>query len=335
MSLPWVERPSISLNAKLPYRERFKHLSPEVIQDSRTLLDAVKREIPDAARPYAQALRLRTMNRFQGELTAMAERVGDDWQTIFLANLSYDLLLMSLGCSTVALPTPNGPVLARNMDWWPEDVLARSSYVMRTETESELKWINAGWPGAVGAVTGLSGRGFALALNAVQAPEPANKFGYPMLLHLRCVLEDAGSFDEAVKRITKQKLMVGGLVTLVGTKNSERVVIERGPSQAAQRWGEPGRALVTTNDYRLLHAPTTSDHAEIYQTTDSRYGTLCKFFAEETEDRAYTDEELLYALTDERVIQGITAQHIIMRPCERSVRLYVPRKFLEILDDPN
>ena len=112
-----------------------------------------------------------------------------------LANISYDLVLAYFGCSTVALPTPSGPVVARNMDWWPEDILAQCSYLIRCFRGSTFHFANAGWPGAIGVVTGLSARGFAVVLNAVLSPEGICKTGYPVLLHLRRVLEDAPSFE--------------------------------------------------------------------------------------------------------------------------------------------
>ena len=41
------------------------------------------------------------------------------------------------------------------------------------------------------------------------------------------------------------------------------------------------------------------------------------------------DTELLYALTDQQVIQDITAQHVLIRPRQGSIRLLVPRRLVE------
>src|SRR5262249_52434394 len=156
----------------------------------------VMAHVPPSMGLLADAVRLRTGNRFHQEADAIAAQVGSNWRDVILANISYDLVVASLGCSTVALPTRDGPVLARNMDWWPEDRLAQASYLIRYSNGGQPRFVNAGWPGAVGVVTGLSHRGFALALNAVSSPDGANKLGYPVLLALRKVLEDAGDFDE-------------------------------------------------------------------------------------------------------------------------------------------
>jgi hypothetical protein len=214
------------------------------------------------------------------------------------------------------------------MDWWPEDVLARCSCILRFERNGSLEFCNAGWPGAVGMVTGLSGRGFAVALNAVVGPENVNRFGYPVLLHLRRVVEDAADFDDGLRRLSSQTLAAPALFTLVGVENHQRAVIERSPRKSAVRWGEPDKPLIATNDYRLLFATETHDLGEIYETTCNRFDALCSFFSRVDSRQEIHDEQLLYTLTDESVIQGITAQHVIIRPRTQSVRLFVPRRLL-------
>src|SRR5262249_23745210 len=153
---PWVERPTIDLDLDRPLRQRWQDVPAEAVAAGRRLLDAVLREVPTAAHVVADWVRLRTWNRFQAEAASLARLIGADWRHVVLANVSYDLVLASLGCSTVALPTPNGPVVARNMDWWPEDILAQSSYLVRCTRGGALEFVNAGWPGAIGVVTGLS-----------------------------------------------------------------------------------------------------------------------------------------------------------------------------------
>jgi len=326
--LPWVEMPTIVLDAAAPVERRFRDVPADAVERARELLAAIREAIPAGALKLANLIRARTMNRFHGEVVALAGMIDGDWREVVLANVSYDLLLWTFGCSTVALPTASGPVLARNMDWWPEDVLARSSCILRFERAGSLEFCNAGWPGAVGLVTGLSGRGFAVALNAVVGPENSNRFGYPVLLHLRRVVEDATDFDDALRRLSRQMLAAPALFTLVGVENDQRVVIERSPRKSAVRWGQTDQALITTNDYRLLFATETHDLGEIYQTTCNRFDALSSFFSRVDSKQDIRDEQLLYTLTDESVIQGITAQHVVIRPRERKIRLFVPRRLL-------
>jgi hypothetical protein len=327
-TLPWTPCPTLELDLDVPPRQRFARLPAEAVRAGRTLLDAVLEAAPASARFLSDAARLRTMNRFHAEITAMADAVGVDWRRVMLANLSYDLVLSTFGCSTMALATADGPVLARNMDWWPEDVLARTSYLVLARRQGRLAFANAGWPGAIGVVSGMSGRGFAVVLNAVIGPESLNLAGYPVLLHLRRVVEDAANFDAAVKMLTDTTLVTSGLFTLVGTENHQRVVVERTPTRYALRRPNGDEPLVTTNDYRELFPPTTREAGEIYQTTCARFDSLGRLLRHQKADRDVEDAELLYVLTDASIRQQITAQHIIFRPRRQRMGMWVPSDLL-------
>jgi hypothetical protein len=326
--VPWLERPTMDIDLALPVERRYDAVPAEAQALGRCLLDAVLGEVPRGGRLVADWARLRTGNRFQGEAASLAGQVGVGWRDVMLANLAYDLVLASFGCSTVALPTPSGPVVARNMDWWPEDLLARASYLIHCSSQGVFRFANAGWPGAIGVVTGLSAHGFAIVLNAVRGLEKVRKTGYPVLLHLRRVLEDARGFEEALRMLSEQTLAAPALVTLVGSRNEQRVVVERTPTRHALRWPRGDEPLVTTNDYRLLFQPLAHDGAGIYETTCARYEALCRSLGGHRADREVEDTALLYLLSDAAVIQSITAQHILLRPRQGTVRLFVPRHFL-------
>ncbi len=325
--VPWIECPSLELDLSLPYAERFRAIPEELLARSRRLLLAVHQEISGAARWMAPMVHLRTANRFRAEAVAMSQRVGVDWRDLTLANLSYELVVGLFACSTVVLPTSTGPVLARNMDFWPEQWLARASTLIRFHRSGEPAFVNAGWPGAIGAVSGMSSRGFSIVLNAVGGG--VNKLGYPVLLHLRRILEDADSFDSAVRSLASEKLAAGALFTVAGMENHQRVVVERTPTECALRRPNGDEPLVTTNDFRLLGKSATQLEHELLATSCSRFDSLCRFFGSHRESDSVEDTRLLYALTEPSVRQSITAQHMIFRPREQSARLFVPRDLIE------
>jgi hypothetical protein len=300
-------------------------LPREAVAASQALLGEVMASIPPKARFLAYLLALRTGNRFGREFRAAARLIGGDPRDVALANLSYDLVVGALGCSTIVLPTTDGPVVARNMDWWPEGPLARASYVIRCVDGENWRFSSAGFPGAVGVVTGLSSRGFAVILNAVTTMDPVCKTGYPVLLHLRRVVEDADDFADALAMLSKQRLTTPGLFTLVGTKNEERVVVERAPKRHALRWGQPGEPLLTTNHCRLLDQPVGRDAWDLERTSCGRYDRLWHLATRRPASGPPTDEELLSWLSDDEVRQEITAQHVLIRPAAREMKLFVPR----------
>jgi hypothetical protein len=328
-SPPWVERPGLELDLSQPVSQFAARLPPEALAAGRLLLDAILPTIPRAARLVADWVRLRTAWRFQREAVGIARLIGVNWRDIVLANVCYDLLLATLGCSTVVLPTPSGPVLARNMDWWPEEALARTSYLIRCSRAGTFHFAHAGFPGCLGVVTGLSARGFAVALNAVICTEGRRWLGYPVLLHLRRVMEDARDFDHALRMLSRQRLAAPALFTLAGSRNEQRVVIERTPRRHALRWPHGDEPLLATNDYRLLtDAQGHSPADELLRTACPRYERLGLLMAKHRSEQEVTDPALLYALSDPGVIQEITAQHVIMRPRTGEMHLFVPRYLL-------
>lgn len=321
----WSERPIVQVDLDAPPAKRLSALLDDVVAPAKRLLQDVVGQIPSTARPLADAVRLRTAGRFQEEAVAVADRLGSDWRSIMLANISYDLTIAVLGCSTMAAATSKGPVLARNLDWWPEDLLARGTFQFRHVQSGSVRYVTAGWAGALGVVTGMSARGFAVALNAVTGPEGVDPSGYPVLLHLRRVVEDAGDFDEAVTMLTETPLAAPALFTVVGTRNDQRVVIERSPRRHAHRRPDGDEPLLATNDYRSLFRPESHDTLEIYRTTCARYeamGALCARMKDPD------DDALLYVLTEPRVLAGITAQHVIFRPRDGWARVLVPHRLL-------
>jgi hypothetical protein len=324
--VPWVERPTLQFDCAQTWQQQLAAVPVEAIAAARALLAVVAAEIPRRYLGLAHALRVRTANRFHAEIRAIADSIAIDWRVLAMANLSYEFVLTRYGCSVAALATSQGPVLARNMDWWPEDLLARASYLLRFERQGHHRWTAAGWPGATSVVTGLSARGFAISLNAVTSPEGINRLGYPVMLHLRRVLEDCGGFDEALSRLARTRLTAAALFTLVGTENHQRVIVERTPTRHALRWATGDQPLVVTNDFRSLQVRAAGP-AALLNTACGRFDALTRFAAT-TDSAATRDEALLFALTDATVQQTITAQHVIVRPRQQQIRLFVPRRLL-------
>jgi hypothetical protein len=153
-------------------------------------------------------------------------------------------------------------------------------------------------------------------LNAVGC-ERLHPQGYPMLLFLRHLIDHATDFDDAVRMASTTPLLASGLITLAGTKNDQRAVVERSPTRAAVRRAEGARPLVTTNHCRALYA--NGDYCERYQAL-SRW-------AEQLPLRP-SAEELVALLLQPPLNNDITAQHIVMHPASETMRMWVPTRLL-------
>lgn len=329
----WTPSPQYTVDLGRPLRERFDVIDAETVARACDMLEAIRSEMPAGVLKLARLVDLRTGFSFHREARAFGRLTGVDWRWLMIANVSYSLVLTSMACSTVALATPDGPVVARNMDWWPEDKLAAASCTLGMERGGKLQYALAGWPGAMGAVTGLSGRGFAIVLNAVLSEEKPRKTGYPVLLFLRKVLQNATNFDHAVRMLSGRKLIMSGLFTVVGTANDQRVCIERTPTRAKLRQADDDGPLVTTNRYIAFddagRDTKETDSEDFFDCTCSRYENLLRLAGAIGPDMRGDSAALLTALTDETVRQEITAQHVIMQPRTNRIELYVPSQLLE------
>ena len=235
---------------------------------------------------------------------AAAGVIGVEPVDLLTANLCYDLLAGSsvMGCSTLALPGKDGPVLARNMDWFPAEKIAKASCLV-----AEDYGVNAGFVGMLGSVTGMSRRGFCVCLNA--AFGGTDPTGYPVLLFLRQVLDTATDYAEALGMVRSERLMSGGIVTVVGTRNDERAVVERTPTRATVRLAADDEPLMATNHFRDLAGPEVCP----------RYEYMMQYAGK----RPATE-----ILTSRRVLQEITAQHVVLCPATQAAEMFVPSHLL-------
>jgi len=312
-----IERPSAVIDHdKLTFT-----FADEAIDEGLDLLDGTLGDVSPRARNVAYLVRLRTAGRFTREAKAAGDWMGCSWKDALTASVSYSASLAMFGCTTCAVETADGPVVARNLDWWPTQELSDATYLISHQRSGEDRWWTAGWPGFLGVVTGMSANGFSVILNAVGSSDRPSFFAYPVMLHLRRVLEDCETFDEAVESIQHTPLAAACLLTVVGSENHQRVVVERTPNRAALRWGEPGEPLIATNDYKLMDR-TARPEGEIYDTACGRYQAAYRALSDPT--ASLSDEALLNVLSRPDVRMGITAQHVLMRPATQEMRVFVP-----------
>lgn len=116
-----------------------------------------------------------------------------------------------------------------------------------------------------------------------------------MLLFLRHVLDTAGDYQEALSMAVEEHLMSGGIITVIGTRNHERAIVERTPTRNKVRSARSDEPLMATNHFRAL---CKSESCERYA-----------FMSQKAE--TYPPLEIL---TNRQVLQEIIAQHVVMCP---------------------
>ncbi len=153
----------------------------------------------------------------------------------FLLNYSYEW-----GCTTGAMPDSDGVTLMRTLDW-PFDGLGRALVVIRQQGTAG-PYLNVGWPGYAGVLTGLAPGRFAAAIN--QPPLPLPQMGkaagwvalrvrvnrstaLPPSHLLRHAFDTCQNFDAAVDLIRTTPICVPAIFTLAGLMPGETIVIER------------------------------------------------------------------------------------------------------------
>jgi hypothetical protein len=335
--VPWSLRPHLDADVELSWKHRVRAIPEEAMAAGTRLVHGILADVPQKLLPAADRVRRATEDRFQEEVRALAYRASTtervlSWRDVVLANVTYDLRVSGLACSTLAAATADGPVLARNMDWWPVDLLARATYAARGRRQGSTEWVAATWPGAIGVVTGMSARGFAVAVNAVRCGEPVRLDSYPVLLHVRRVIEDAVDFDQALDWLQHEELAAPGIFVLVGRENHQRVVVERTPSRAALRWPErPDAPLVATNDYRALGRGGGGEQGlhGLQETACERYDGLLEQSLEVEIGHSLRDEQLLALLGRSDVFSEVTAQQVVMRPRTGGYLVAVPSYLLD------
>jgi acid ceramidase len=226
-----------------------------------------------------------------------------------VCNFYYDALKVVLGCTAFAVDAGGDVLHARNLDWWTENAaLARYTAVCNFIGGPAGPFTAIGWPGFVGAFSGVAPGRFAVTLNAVLSLEPAQP-ATPVVLVLRTVLEEARSFKEAAAILTKATLPCDCLLLLTGIRPGEMVVIERTPTRHAVRSEQDGFVCVT-NDYQKLNTNAGDSTSEIIATSCGRFQRVESLLRK---DLAANPESCFAYLRDPFVQMQITVQQMVFR----------------------
>ncbi|QOY89663.1 C45 family autoproteolytic acyltransferase/hydolase [Paludibaculum fermentans] len=247
---------------------------------------------------------------YWAEMEGIASAAGVPVDVVVTGNLYYDALKAVLvGCTAFAVDTPNGPLHARNLDWWSEnDVLRRHTLETEFVGGPAGRFRTVGWPGFVGAFSGVAENRFAVTLNAVISDEPLQAAA-PVVFALRQVLEEAENFEAVLHTLRTIPLASDSLLLLTGVREGEMVVIERTPTRAEVRRPENG-AIFVTNDYRMLRTGLRGFESELQASACRRYDRASALVASQKPKDA---AECFACLSDPEVRMGLTVQQMVFQ----------------------
>ncbi|MEM9070799.1 MAG: C45 family autoproteolytic acyltransferase/hydrolase, partial [Myxococcota bacterium] len=245
--------PILKVDLDLPAERRWDVLAPHV-DAVRAMLDAYRDDFGDPTPFYpliGTYVELFCSPELRAEFAAVAALADRDVLEVAFANLYYDAMKHfmggSLGCTAFAVDVDGAVLHARNLDWHsPDNVLERHTAIVEYVRGDRLSYGVVGWPGFLGAYSGVAPGRFAVTLNAVLSDE-APGLHPPMTFLLRRALDEAADFDAAVSLLSETAVASDSLLLVSGRRAGDRVIIERTPTRHAIR-----PAGVVTNDYRTL-----------------------------------------------------------------------------------
>lgn len=318
----------------------FTRYMPFVVRDKDRYEKVIR---PEVAGRYAfpKAIREEVGGLFEG----LRARLGDAGLGTHLGRPldELDILMMQampdwypFGCSSFVAwgrLAPEGPVVGRNFDFFVHPVLLENHLLLvNARAGGKRAWVALGWPGLVGALTGMNEDGVVAFMHDANAPllKP-QKDMLPRMLALRRILERAGRETpaaDAMKLLDKVPERWASLIAVAGPRAGEVEgavgVVERDTRGTSLRsakkdpvaGGVPGFAC--TNHFRVRARPV---RCERYDTIARRLGELSN------EARALDFARAFGILHDAR--QTITIQSFVadLRTRRFSLKLVTPANF--------
>jgi len=186
------------------------------------------------------------------EIRALASAAKIDESTLMLANSFLDLSPME-ACSTITLPAEAAPDhvarFGRNLDFPSFGVADKASIVLVYHPSDRFGFVTIGWPGMIGALSGMNEHGLALANMEVSRPAGGAPHAMPYTLLYRTLLEQCKTVDEAIALLKRTARQTPNNLMLMDA-TGHRAVVELTADSVVVREAKPAAALISTNHQR-------------------------------------------------------------------------------------
>lgn len=272
-------------------------------------LDEAKRRALDMFLPHMPDAHRR-------EAEALARAAGLPVEDVLFGQCFTDVYRL-FGCSTLAAPSPEGTLLARNLDFPSMGRLGRYSVVVVARPEGKRPFVSVTWPGLVGVLSGQSAS-LALAVMVVHNADGALP-GVPFQLAFRQVLEEADDAAAAERLLRGLPLTVTNNLMVVDRQGDARV-LELHPEGIAVRHPDRAGHLVATNHF-LSRERREARLSFEYVSSLRRYRAVCDVV---DADGPVTLDAARAALDAASV--PITLQSMIFLPAEGALEVSLPAR---------
>lgn len=298
------------INLDLPPEERWSSLI-NVRQEINELIHSYLQDFVDADDSILSGIEMYKESiiseTYLKEIEGIATICDFSANEILTANLYYDLLKFYFGCTAFAVYESHTMRHARNLDWHTDNnILSSYSKIFNYQRKGKTVFKTVGWPGFVGALSGVRPGAFALTLNAVSS-EDDPQIATPISFLLRDVLEQATSFQKGQSILEQTPIISDCLILLSGTQREEKVVLERTPTRCATRRSTEDH-IIATNDYKHLVNETIVTGNMLRDTSCGRYDTTQELLREQAPSDASACIDIL---KNESVMMGITVQQMV------------------------
>ena len=316
--------PRVRIDLSQPPEERWRFMDAAQCTAIHALTDTYLKDLGSLADIAAQIAPIAAEHlepTVLQELRSLAEHAHIDESRLLLANLYYDAFRILIGCTAFAIDGPDGPIHARNLDWWaPNRLLTSTTWIAEFVGGAHGTFESVAWPGMVGTFSGIAKGRFAITMNAVVSREPAEPAASIAML-IRRAFETCPDFDAAVRLLSETRITADCLLLVTGAREGELVVVERTSSRAELRTAENG-ILVVTNDYRAMPGEAPEHAGELQRTADSRFLRAHQLTHWK---RPTSPEACLEILSDPKVRMDMTVQQMFMHAASGTLVVKDPR----------
>jgi isopenicillin-N N-acyltransferase like protein len=260
----WIDGIPMVRLAGSPEKQGFTHgaaLAPQVLHLIGNYLGSVIGSGADRARAVrlAEGLADGLLDDERAELRGLARGTCGDVsrEDLIVGNTFLDVHRMAL-CSTIIVrdPRTGHPLFGRNLDFPSFGVAHRLGVLFVHAPTDGAKYVTVGWPGLLGALSGMNRAGVAVAVNLVYGA-PTARTGVPLTLALRRVLTGARDLAGAEDILGGIRFASSNNITVCDAAG-RAAVFEVGPDLLERRLLDDGPLLTTNHFVSRGFRPTLS-----------------------------------------------------------------------------